>query len=132
MPFGRLNSDIRLQFIPLIFTIIKHSAKMPNKKPQPVKQKSLANSARWGIITAMRNTESNPLNNPEYMVRAGLSARTTTLSVCVHSPGLFLNHSGRPESYRSSAWMVARFQAHRPCLLLPKQPDRKDGDSAKD
>ncbi len=50
MPFGRLNFGISSQSIPFIFTIIKEPAKTANKKPQPLKQKSPANSAVSAII----------------------------------------------------------------------------------
>jgi hypothetical protein len=43
------------------------------------------------IIADMRNKELNLLNNQEYKVRAGLSARTVTLSICVHQIGTIVN-----------------------------------------
>jgi len=37
----------------------------------------------------MKTVESSLFDNPKEKVGTGLSARTATLSMCVHSPGLF-------------------------------------------
>ena len=51
--------------------------------------KELDNPAFFAIIARVKRIESCLFDNPKSKARAGLTARTTALSIRVHSPGLF-------------------------------------------
>ena len=51
--------------------------------------KELDNPAFFAIIARVKRIESCLFDNPKSKARAGLPARTTALSIRVHSPGLF-------------------------------------------